>query len=74
MHYLIIKWNVETLKWDIIHYSHLLEDFERLATIYPEPQHIHLIDIRWLKSHEIMKNVQEMKERFAKEQEQKKQQ
>lgn len=67
MHYAILKWNSDALKWEVIHYTPDLEDFERLALIYPEPQYIHMIDIRYVKSYEIMKNIQEMKNRIAAE-------
>lgn len=63
MHYLIVHWNPEMLKWDVVHYSHLLEDIQRMMLVYPEPEYVHVIDLKWVKSHGMMEQVQAMRER-----------
>ena len=64
MHYVIMKWNPEVLKWEIVHYSHLLEDMEAMMIRFPQPDYVHLIDLKWIKSHEIMEHLKTVKERI----------
>lgn len=46
MHYMIVKWNQPALKWDVIHYSHNTEDFEKSAARFPESEgYVHLLEI-----------------------------
>ncbi len=65
MHYMILWWNPETLKWDQKHYSHNYEDFERMSKIYPvEEGYKHMIDMMFLNTHEVVKKVKEFKDRM----------
>jgi hypothetical protein len=63
-----MKWDQHNLEWKIILYSHNFDDFERMARLYPESSgFVHMIDIKWLKSHEILQRVADLKRRIADE-------
>ena len=66
---MILRWDNEDGlcgRWKVIHYTHNLEDMERMMQIYPQTQgYVHMIDINWIKSHEIMKTVQECKAKWG---------
>lgn len=63
MHYMIIKWNPEANKWEIVHYTHLLEDMQRMMEKWPEPDYVHLIDLKYLKVHPMMEQIQAMRQK-----------
>lgn len=54
MHYAIIKWNQKDLKWEVVHYTPQLADFERMQKIHPPSENcIHLIDYSFVKDHKV---------------------
>lgn len=60
MHYMIMKWEDE--HWAIKHYSHDFDDMVRMMNEYPEDKgYIHLIDIKYIKSHGILERVEAIK-------------
>jgi hypothetical protein len=63
MHYLIHKWFPEDICYKVVHYTHDFEDMQRMMIEYPENQgYIHSIDIKWLKSHEMVLKVIEARD------------
>lgn len=58
-----MKWNDDLLKWEIVHYTHSFDDFERMTIKYPMPEHIHLVDVMFAKSHSTLERVKAFKER-----------
>lgn len=63
MHYVILRFCQINLNYEIVHYTHDFEDMERMMTIYPEKDgYIHMIDTKYLKSHEILLKVKQVRE------------
>lgn len=62
-----MKWNPDELKWIIVHYTHSIDDMDQKMKEYPDPQFVHLIDLKWIKSHDIMQQVQAFRERMKNE-------
>lgn len=58
MHYAILSWNAEQLKWIVVFYCQEYEQFVPMCVKYPEDQgYIHMMDVRWLVGH----NYEEIK-------------
>lgn len=54
MHYVIMKWDDDILRWLIVHYSHDYNDFQRMIILYPrESGYHHMVEIGYIKSHEV---------------------
>lgn len=54
MIYMIVTWNQEDLKWEIVYYSHQLTDFLRACKRYPEEKgYVHMVKIKAIKFYEI---------------------
>lgn len=64
MHYLILRWNADTLKYEVIFYTHDIDNFDQFALKYPEKDgYIHAIPLSWMEKHEIMKRMQLIRDR-----------
>lgn len=61
MHYLILHWNDESLKWDIVYYCHKFDLYWRVREKYPEPEYVHLVDIKSIEAFQFCKMVESKK-------------
>lgn len=54
MHYAIVKWDNDNVRWSVIHYTPNLADFERMRGLHPPSENcIHLIDYDYVKKHKL---------------------
>lgn len=67
MKYVILEWDEVKLWWNVIHYTHDFDDFERMAEKYPMPKYTHMVNVGNIQSHEISLRVKAFKERMAKQ-------
>ena len=64
MHYMIVKWDPLILKYEIIHYSHSYDEILTMIDKYPrENGYVHLVDLAYLKAHEVLDGFQKLKEK-----------
>lgn len=61
MGYCILKWNKGLLRWEVIFYSHDIENFEQMQKQYPESDgYEYFVNLRFtrvVEMHEFVKKV-----------------
>lgn len=66
MVYIIVHWNEDELRYDIVHYTHNFDDMERIwgavSAMYPKARL--LVDIRAIEVHEQRLQFNAMKQRI----------
>lgn len=64
MHYLVVHWDQGEKEWKIDFYSHEYNNMIETLRRYPEDKgYVHLIELKYLKAHEIMEKVRAMREK-----------
>lgn len=62
MHYAILKFDKELLKYEIVHWTHSLADLERMQLRWPEAEgYLHMIELKYITKHEVVAFIKGIK-------------
>lgn len=63
MKYVILKWNKEQLKYEIVHYTHDWHDLQKGIAKWPESEgYIHMIELNSIKYHDFQEMCRRIKD------------